>query len=43
MVHAYVLIVFHGGAKVEVFDVYARVPGSIFGVVDGAVNVDFGV
>ena len=37
------LIVFHGGAKVEVLYVYAHVAGYILGVGDGAVNMNFGV
>ena len=38
-----VLVVLHGHAKVEVFDVDAEVSGTFLGIVDGAIYVELGI
>ena len=38
-----VLEVLHGRAKVEVFDVDAKVAGTFMGIIDGAMYVEFGI
>ena len=36
---AYVLVVCHGCAEVEIFDVEAKAAGAVFGIRNGAVDV----
>ena len=38
-----VLVVLHGHAKVEVFDVNAKVAGTFVGIGDGAIYVELGI
>ena len=38
-----VLVVLHGHAKVEVFDVGAKLPGAFVGIGDGAICVKLGI
>ena len=42
-VHPHVLEVLHGGAEVIFFYIQAQVAGSMFGIGDGAVDVDLGI